>query len=231
MNTEQVEAWLKRRLNTAVTLKLVAMGASLFAGLLILFMSFWVWYGVIWFVSHSFCRLSHPAMLLISVGIMSLIVIVGARQNMDSLDPLGKQVRLAQDMDITLTPHTRYGMSWDTNAVNASAFEMRSMVSIINYVLCGGVLLVLGALGKLRHARRLCRVDVPGCAQVVTLLYRAARRQSFGEVVEQAPGLNPVKTFDDLRWIEGVLFLSTEPAGLILHPEMRSELDRLSVLA
>jgi hypothetical protein len=53
------------------------------------------------------------------------------------------------------------------------------------------------------------------------------RRQSFVEIVEKLPGLDPVKVFDDLRYIDGVLFLSTEPAGLTLHPELKQELQQL----
>ncbi len=36
------------------------------------------------------------------------------------------------------------------------------------------------------------------------------------------------QVFDDLHWIEGVLFLSNEPPGLTLLPELRTELSQLS---
>jgi hypothetical protein len=89
--------------------------------------------------------------------------------------------------------------------------------------------LVLGSLSKLRRFRRLRRIDVGGCARVIALLHAAVKRQSFSEIVERLPGLNPVNVFDDLRYIDGVLFLSREPSGLMLDTEVRSELNRLSV--
>ena len=67
-----------------------------------------------------------------------------------------------------------------------------------------------------------------GCVRVIALLHAAARRQSFAEIVEKLPGLNPVNVFDDLRYIDGILFLSSEPPGLMLNPELRSELNRLA---
>jgi hypothetical protein len=102
------------------------------------------------------------------------------------------------------------------------------MASVINYILCGGVLLVLNSRLKLRQYQRLRTIDVEECARVLALLQAVARRQSFEEIVQKLPGLNPVKVFDDLRWIEGVLFLTNEPAGLTLHPELKTELNGLA---
>ena len=142
------------------------MAGGVLGGLLVLFVSFWVAYGVIWFISHSVFPLSHRAILLVAGGFMTLVVIVGARQNWQNLDPLEQQVRLAEQMDVTLTPFTpwnRSGMSLDTNPVKASAFKIRSVASTINCILCGGVLLLLGSLPRLRRFQRLRRIDVAGC--------------------------------------------------------------------
>lgn len=227
MNTDAVQVWIKKRVGAAVIWNAVAMAGSLLSGLLVLFISFWVSYGVIWFISHSFYPLAHRTILLIAAGFMTLVVILGARQNWEDLEPLQREVRLARDMDITLTPYTRYGMSYNTNAVKAGIFEVQSMAYLINYVLCGGVKLVLGSVGKLNRARRLKAIETDECARVIALLRTTPRRYSFEEIVQSLPGLNPVKTFDDLRYIEGVHYLSNEPAGLTLLPELRDELNRL----
>ena len=220
---------MQKRLSIAGAWQLVAMAGCLLGGLLVLFVSFWVAFGVIWFVSHSVFPLSNRVILLLAGGFTTLVVIVGARQNRQNLDPVEQHVRLAEEMDVTLSPWNRYGVRLDTDAVKAEAFQIRSMASAINCYLCGAVLLVLGTLPKLRRFQRLRRIDVDGCAQVIALLHAAARRQSFEEIVEKLPGLNPVNVFDDLRYIDGVLFLSSEPPGLMLNPELRSELNRLPV--
>ena len=136
---------------------------------------------------------------------------------------------MAQDMDITLTPYSRYGISYNTNAVKAGIFEVRSMASVINYFLCGGVKLVFASVAKLRECWRLKSIDVSGCARVIALLQVTPRRHSFQEIVDNLHGLNPVQAFDDLRYIDGVLFLSNEAPGLTLLPEIRDELNRLAI--
>lgn len=229
VNSEQIQTWLQKRLSIANAWNLVAMSGCLLGGLVVLFISFWVAYGVIWFISHSVFTLSHRVILCIAGGFMTLVVIVGARQTSQNLDPLEQQARLAGQMDITLTSWPRSGVSLNTDAVKSGAFEVLSTASVINSILCGGVLLVLGSLPRLRRFQRLRRIDVGECARVIALLHAAARRQSFAEIVEKLPGLNPVNVFDDLRYIDGVLFLSSEPSGLALDPELKSELNRLSV--
>lgn len=227
MNIEIVKGWLRQSLRTAMAWNLVTMAASLLAGLLVLYISFWASYAVIWFISHSFFRLSHPVILLIAGAFMTLVVIVGAKQNLEPLDPLNRQTGLARDMDITLSPWNRYGMSYTTNAAKAAAFEVRSVASVVNYILCGGVILVLGSVQRLRRWRRMKAIDVDGCARVIALLHATAKRRCFEEIVGDLPGLNPVQVFDDLRFVEGVLFLADDPPGLRLHPETKSELDHL----
>ena len=208
---------------------LVSMAAGLLGGLLILYVSFWVAYGVIWFISHSLFVLSNRIILLAAGGFMTVVVFVGAKQNWQNLDPLEQQVRLAEQMDIRLSPWNPYRAAYNTDAVKAVGFEVRSVASTINCILCGGVLLCLGSLRKLHRFRRLRRIGVSGCARVIALLQSAGRRQSFAEIVEKLPGLNPVNVFDDLRYIDGVLFLEREPSGLTLTPELKDELSSLSV--
>lgn len=224
---QTVEAWLASKMrgrkigNAVIGLLLLALGA------LLVFISFWVTYGVLWFISHSFYRVSHATLLAISAGFMALVIAAGARQNWQDLDPLQKQTRLAADMDIKLVPYNRYGMSYSTNAMKAGAFEITSLAAVCNYILCGSVKLLLNGIGKLRQIPGLGRVDVQGCSEVIAWLWAAGKRQSFEEIVAAIPGLNPVRVFEDLAQVEGVLFLTTEPAGLTLHPELRDELNSL----
>lgn len=217
-------AWLRKSVGTLKTWKMAAGIGSLLSGLLILFISFWVTFDVLWFISHSFYPLKNRVLLLIAGAFMVVVGIVGAKQNRESLEPLERQVKLAEEMDITLSPYNRYGMSYTTNAMSAGAFEVRSMASVVNYILCGGVLLVMGSVRNLRQYQELQRLDMNSCARVIALLFSAGKRQSFAEILEKLPGLNHVRVFDDLRWIEGVHFLASEPPGLVLLPELKEEI-------
>lgn len=225
MNPEVVKAWLRRRNRAAMGWNLAGAVGLMLAGVVVLYVSFWVCYGVIWFVSSPFLPVSHGVRLLLSAGFILLVVVVGARQNWEDIDPLRQQVRMAKDMDITFSPFNQYGVSLKTDAVKAGAFEVRSIAAVCNAVLCGGAKLLIGGVRSLRRFWRLRSLEVDGCARVLALLAAQGRRQSFTEIVQKIPGLNPVRTFDDLRYVEGVLFLSNEPPGLTLHPDLKAELS------
>ncbi|SPE62877.1 membrane hypothetical protein [Verrucomicrobia bacterium] len=228
VNSEPIKAWLNRTLRAAKVWNVVGVLASLLFGLLVLYVSFWAAYVAIWIISHSFFHLSNRTILVLAWSFMALVAAVGARQNWKDIEPVERQERLAENLNVTLTPWTRYGMSYRTDAVKAGAFEVLSVAALVNYILCGGVKLVLGSVGRLKRWKRLKGLDVEGCARVIALLHTAAKRQSFAEIVQKLPGLNPVAVFEDLHCIEGVMFLSGEPAGLTLHPELREELDRIA---
>ncbi len=163
MNTGLVRHWLRRTLRAAMAWNVLSAAGCFLGGLVILFISFWVSYGVLWFISSAFFRLSHPVLLILTSAFMALVVVVGARQNRADLDPLANQARLAKDMGVTLTPYSRYGMSYGTNAVTAGIFEIRSMASAINFILCGGVKLVFGAVALLRQRLILASSPVSSC--------------------------------------------------------------------
>lgn len=219
------QAWLANKLRAAARWKALGAVGCFMGGLLVLFVSFWVTYGVLWFLSRSFFRLRHEVLLLIAGGFMALVVLVGARQKPEEVELVDRRAGLARDLDVTLTPWNRFGISLRTDATRAVAFEIRSIATVVNYILCGGVLLIRAALGKSRELRRMREIDAAECARVIALLQARPGRQAFAEIVERLPGLNPVKVFDDLRWVEGVLFLVNEPPGLVLHPDLRQELN------
>jgi hypothetical protein len=217
-----------RKNKAAILWGIISAALFLFAGLLVLCISFWVTYGVLWFLSFSFFGVGyHHLLLLISGAFMALVIIVGSRRNQEDLDLLQNQYRSPQEMDIQLAP-TRYGMSYDAYAVKAGAFEIRSIASVVNYVLCGGVKLALGGIARFRLANRLGSVDIEGCTRVISFLWATNKRQSFTEIAQALPSLNPVRVFEDLRCVEGILFLTSEPAGLALHPDLREELNSIA---
>lgn len=226
MNSEIVQNRLNRNIRTRMVLHTVTLVVCFLGGLLILYGSFWVTYGILWYLSHSLVPLANHTLLLLAGAFMTLVVVVGARQNWEELELVQREVRIARDLDVTLTPYSRHGLSYRTDVMKAGVFEVRSIASVVNFILCGGVKLVFGSGRTLRELRRLKNIDKGECARVIQLLHMMPGRQPFEEIVKRLPGLNPVKTFDDLRYVEGVLFLANEPSGLTLLPEFRAELDR-----
>ncbi len=113
MDVEPIKVRLNRTLSAARLRNIVGIVASLLGGLLVLYLSFWASYVVIWIISHSFLRLSQNTNLLIAGAFMPLVVIVGAKQNLKELDPLERQVKLARDMDIMTTTYKLDGLFMD----------------------------------------------------------------------------------------------------------------------
>jgi hypothetical protein len=118
-------------------------------------------------------------------------------------------------------------VSLTTNVANLAEFEVRSVAAVCNAVLCAGGKLLISGVRSFRRFRRLGRLEVDGCARVLGVLAVQSKRTAYTDLVARLPGLDPVKAFEDLRYIDGVLFLVNDPPGLTLQPELRDELRRL----
>ncbi len=82
-----------------------------------------------------------------------------------------------------------------------------------------------------RRATRLCTLDYWRCAQILEALLRRGKRMSFAELEEIVPDADRFHVFDQLRDIEGVVFLLGEPAGISLVQDLRTELRTLRASA
>ncbi|HEX4349034.1 MAG TPA: J domain-containing protein [Verrucomicrobiae bacterium] len=74
---------------------------------------------------------------------------------------------------------------------------------------------------------RLLRTDSQMVCEVLSVLHRRLHRISFGELTRLLAGQDPMKPLIQLQEIDCVLFLAKEPAGVILTPETREELDQI----
>jgi hypothetical protein len=223
-----VREWLRKTNRAAMAWSLAGAAASALASVTVLFITFWVAYAGLWIAFRWFFPLSHETRLLLSGGFVVLVTITGLRQNWKDFDPLLEQAELAADMDVTLAPGCTLGISPTTNAIKAAAFELRTVASICNYIMCGGANLLLLSRGCLRRYWRCRSLDLEGCSKVLAFLAAAGKRQSFAEIAQAVPEMDPARVFDDLRYIRGVLFLASEPPGLTLHPDLRSQLSQLA---
>jgi DnaJ-domain-containing protein 1 len=70
-------------------------------------------------------------------------------------------------------------------------------------------------------------INVPAVSEVLDVLSRQRHRTSFCELSKLLLGRDPMRALMHLQEIDCVLFLVREPAGVILAPETREELDNL----
>lgn len=94
-------------------------------------------------------------------------------------------------------------------------------------VLCGPRFCVL-AWDLVKRGRRLQRMNVPGCAAVLTILVKRQSRVSIEELLRELPRENLAEILPQLADIDGVVFLSTDPPGLTVAPRLQEEVQQWS---
>lgn len=101
---------------------------------------------------------------------------------------------------------------------------------VLSDIMLIGPRLVYFTISLCGRAVRLCRLDYTRCAQILEALVRKGRRLSFAELEQIVPDANRFHVFEQLRDIEGVVFLLSEPAGISLVQDLRAELRVLPAL-
>jgi DnaJ-domain-containing protein 1 len=98
---------------------------------------------------------------------------------------------------------------------------------IISDLLFIGPRITTYSILTLRRAFRLIQTDLATASETLTILARRLHRTSANELSKLLLGRDPMKILFQLQEIGCVLFLSKEPAGVILTEEIREELNRL----
>lgn len=98
---------------------------------------------------------------------------------------------------------------------------------IIADMLFTGPRLVTWAFSNLWRAFSLMRPDRDTASEILAILARRIHRTSLNELSKLILGRDPMKALFLLQEIDCVLFLSKEPAGVILMPETREELNSI----
>lgn len=113
--------------------------------------------------------------------------------------------------------------------VNPLAFNsIMTVLKIVGDVLFCGPRVAVWSFSQIGRAFRLLPLDVTGCSAVLTILYHAGHRMSYHDITESIDGLNCVRVFNQLRLLNGVLFLESEPSGLTLGTDLKEELSKVA---
>ena len=114
---------------------------------------------------------------------------------------------------------------WTSNPLSPATAN--AVGKIITDLLYSGPRLANATVSLFRTSVRLVKLDVGSCARIIGILSSRTGRVSFIEMARLIPGCNPLVVFPQLRDIEGVVFLTKDPAGLSLTADLREELGRL----
>lgn len=223
MNSDAITTWLKRKKTSGATTRCLLAFVALLAGLVVLFLTFWLTYAVIWFGMRGISALSqlafserlqlpHQWRLILSGVFLLLLFVQHFRTNPWHWGDY-------PDRDYVAAPglHARAGLAGAFGVMLAYPGASANMIADI---LLSGPRLISGTWTLWRESRRLAALDVEGCGQLLNFLASRPTAVPYEEL--RAAGWE--EWFGQLRSIDGVIFLEK---GISLSSELRQELLRL----
>ena len=196
---------------------------ALLVGIVVLFLTFWFTYAIIWFGWHGVTAVSE---LIFSKKLH--------RSHTARLVGSGVFVVLLFVQHFRTSPFY-WGEYPDEDYVSAPTLQMHGGVigglgfmlaypgasaNMVADILLSGPRLVTGAYQLVVKGFRLRKLDADGCAGLLAFLHAQEHAVSYDDL--KNAGWEP--WFDQLRYIDGVQFLKK---GLLLSEDLRGELDGL----
>jgi hypothetical protein len=222
LRASRVSVWLRRKRNSSMVLHALGGAAALALGIVVLLVTYWVTHAVCWITLQSF-HVNSAVYVVISVVFLVLLFIGNARTDRQYLEEVSVSTGTFSDQVVTFYVP---GLGMASNINPLAPDTLHTGVKLITRMLFFGPRLVTAAGRAFVKAVKLRRLDLAGCGAVLEILYQRPGRMAFEELVRAVPGLDPVKVFPQLTQVDGVLFLSSEPAGLTLSTELREQIDQ-----
>ncbi|HTI98326.1 MAG TPA: hypothetical protein VL527_05425 [Dongiaceae bacterium] len=220
MTPDPFVTWVKRQKWQGVVLNSIGAGFAFLGGILILFLTFWLAYLVMyigmWGVAaiaemgwHTKLHLSHEWKLGLSGVFLILLFIQHLRTSPWYWGDYPQA-------DYVAAPVLQAGAGMFGGLVVMLAYPGAS-ANMVADILLSGPRLCFGTIHLVRDIRRLAQMDVAGCAELLKIL--VPQQQYFTYEEWRRLGWEPWLT--QLRSIDGVLFLEKGPS---LSEELRQEL-------
>ncbi len=220
MNSETIKSWLKRKKSSGATSRILLSLVALLAGIVVLFLTFWFTYAIIWFgmrgisafTELAFSKrlsLTHDWRLIASGVFIGLLFLQHFRTSPAHWGSYPRR-------DYVAAPALQY----HAGVLGSLGFMLAypgASANMIADILLSGPRLVTGAWTLVRESRRMQQLDADGCCQLLAFLASRPVAVSYEELREAGWE----DWFAQLRNIEGVVFLEK---GLSLTAELRKEL-------
>ena len=223
MNSDSINIWLKKDASNRIVKKCLGAGLSFFGGIIVLFITFWLTYFVVWLTSSGFfsvyelffgakLKLGSNYLLIISGFFVVMLFIQYLR--MDSWS-WGRYSREEFDVD----PRLRSDIRELIPSVDIIEHSGNAAKAIAD-VLVTGPRLLLGSLLRLKEISQIKRVEIDKCAEALTFIYSRTDSVSYEDFCAAGFG----EQLQQMKKIDGVCFLKS---GLFLSDELRKEFNNL----
>jgi len=218
--------WLKKKVAVQATFYSLASMASFGLGIVVLAITFFVSYAIVWFgfnygvsavsdlVFGKSLHLSSSRITIVCSLFLILLFIENIRTSREYLDSYS----LKQPVSPSLTV-----MAGVTGALITLLANSDASGKIIADLLFSGPRLIIYSVSALHRALRFLQINVQGCSKALMVLFGKTSRISLNELAVSLQGFNPVNILFQLQEIEGILFIAKDPTGITLTEDLRSE--------
>jgi hypothetical protein len=220
-----IKAWLTRRAKADAAGKVFGALGILALAALAFFITFGVVYVAIIMGFAWIVPMDDSTRLWISGLILVVLVVGNATTDRRYLESYSVTTGTRQQKPVTLLiPGVGLGSTVNPFAPDSA----HSFIKILTGILLIGPRLLTAGVRMLSDAVRLVLIDADSCAPVLSLLLANDERVPIEEVQQSLRDPECLAAvLGQLRLIDGVLFLSSEPAGLALMSELRGELRKV----
>ena len=197
---------------------------ALLGGLLVLFVTFWVVYGVLFVAVNRWVPISHETRLLISAAYLVLLFLGYARSDSEYLSQLRVET---VDGRPAYSIHLPGG--WHVSNVNwLNPTNVQSLAKVISQLLFTGPRALGSAWRNAVKARALLQANAANCTPVFPILLARGKRAPYAELAAFA-GTEPPKVFGDLLLIDVAQHLQSPP-GLVVSSAVREQITGIKPL-
>ena len=213
----KIEIWLKNKIKHEVLGKsLIAVGMFVFS-MIILFITFWVVYAVIYLGSDWIYPLSHNVLWWSSFIVIGLLFRGNSKTCKEYLSQYSFTTGTATDEIVVF-------IGGKSNINPLAPDSMHSCAKLITNILYIGPNIFMFALRNLKQTIHLSKIDISECSEVIKLLFESEEKIPISDITSQL-SLTSNKVFLDLCCLDGVLFLSKDQPSIALSGKIKEELE------
>lgn len=228
MRSQTIQHWLRKKTVRHVWACAAGSVLALVAGIVVLFLTFWFTYFVVFLVEGGFSAVTelcfnhqfhfgHVWRLAISGAFIIALFIEWMRRSPWDLGNYGK---------IVVPPGANALARRDgTFALGLLLANPQASSSIIAEILYTGPRLVLGAGSLVREGFWVRNMDTVRCARILELLVASENAVTYEELERMQPDVDWASTGAGLAWIPRMIFLEK---GLSITSDLREELGELT---
>ncbi|MBS0260543.1 MAG: hypothetical protein JSS02_01195 [Planctomycetes bacterium] len=225
MSAQRFELWLARRVRQQAQLAAIVAAILVPLGLTFVWLTYWVTSLILLRFSARGGRLvdatffSTASLVALGVVVATFLTRLPAwRRELHRLEfdgSPGPTVLIGSGPALA-----RSLLGWSAAPQTALSFVKMGLSS-----LCLGPATLHLSYDLAKMARTLWRFDAVRCAPVVSLLYQAGEKVPFSIIFQKLPTLDPQAVLAQLQPLDGIVFRTSEPAGLSLSAEFSAEIE------